>query len=131
MKYLRSILLIDDDSISNYLVKIQLNSLKKQYPYQIASNVAEALTYLKTLSKSSKVLVLLDIHMPVLNGFEFLEHLKNNKEIDIDLLDIVIISSSIAQVDVDKAKSIGIHKFLVKPILLENLQEIINDFELV
>ncbi|MDQ3535589.1 MAG: response regulator [Bacteroidota bacterium] len=131
MTYSKSILLVDDDNISNFLVSLQLSTLENPLPFHIAINAEAAIKYLKSLDKASKVLILLDIHMPVLDGFEFLEHLENVLDIEKSLLDIVIISSSIVQKDFDKANEIGIHKFLLKPIKKENLQLIINEFELV
>lgn len=130
MEGTKSILLIDDDNISNYIVSVLLNSMENKLPFFVANNATEAMKYVNQLNNTSRVLILLDIHMPVLDGFEILESLKKMEEIDDSLLDIVIISSSIAQKDLDKARKIGISKFLLKPIVKEDLQVIIDEFQM-
>lgn len=129
MEVPKSILLIDDDNISNYLISLLLGSVDCKLPFFVAANVSEAIQYINSLKNSSRVLILLDIHMPVLDGFEFLTTLKEMRIIDVSLLEIVIISSSIAEKDLKKAKEIGVSKFLTKPLNKEDLQVIINDFQ--
>lgn len=71
MKKLERIMLIDDDADTNYYNEIILNNIGAAEDVIVFQNGNEALEYLK---KGNKVdLILLDINMPILNGWQFLE----------------------------------------------------------
>ena len=71
-------------------------------------------------------LVLLDINMPLMNGWQFLEEhekLEENKKVHI----VMMLSSSISNEDIKRAKDIpAIKKFIRKPLSSETIKEILE-----
>lgn len=59
-------------------------------------------------------LILLDLMMPVMNGWEFIEAIK--KEVSLNQIPIIVVSAY-----ADRAKSIDCHEFILKPLELEHL----------
>lgn len=69
--------------------------------------------------------MLLDINMPLLDGWQFLEELQKHYEKLYEKCHIYIVTSSIAYSDKDKFRDYpGLSGFLSKPITVEKLQEI-------
>lgn len=80
MKKIDSVLLIDDDKFNNFLNYRLLKKVNPVGEIKIAENGEEALTYLN--AKDSEVcpqVIFLDINMPGMNGFEFIDSFKNLK----------------------------------------------------
>ena len=122
------ICLIDDDNICNTVNKLLI---KKRFDHEVevCSFVypEEGLDYLKrsfSEKKYNKVLILLDINMPVMNGWEFLEEFKNIdiKETDVN---ITILSSSLHKDDIEKAENDPlVSEFVTKPLNTTPLQKL-------
>jgi CheY-like chemotaxis protein len=71
---LNCILLVDDDNDCNFFHKRLLQGMNCTENIQVATNGAEALDFLKTCSENYVPdIILLDINMPKVNGWEFLE----------------------------------------------------------
>lgn len=72
-------------------------------------------------------LILLDINMPVMNGWDFLEAVK-----DLDSskpLEVRILSSSIDPLDIERSKGFThVDGYLTKPLNLDTIRELINEF---
>jgi len=60
--------------------------------------------------------ILLDLKMPRVNGFEFLEWLNTESPGDLRLLPVIVMSSSKHEKDVRKAYELGANCYLVKPV---------------
>ena len=69
----KKILLVDDDETSNFLNELLIKGMDIVEEVSIASNGQEALNYLENESGSFPQLIFLDLNMPVMDGFEFLE----------------------------------------------------------
>ena len=109
------VLLVDDDPVVQYLHKTILS--KFNLPEQkYFSNGELALDYiLKNRDNDILFLVLLDINMPVMNGWEFLEELKNHTIKP--LVKVIIVTSSIDSSDKFKARNYHqVFEFLEKPL---------------
>jgi CheY-like chemotaxis protein len=67
--------------------------------------------------------ILLDLKMPRVNGFEFLKWLRHQSPGDLRLLPVIIMSSSDEPSDVKTAYALGVNSYLVKPIRWQEFQE--------
>jgi|SRR6056300_42107 len=107
-----TILLIEDDAVevlkfNRSLVKLgETHELLEAYNGEIA---------LDLLAKNSQIdLILLDLNMPKMNGFEFLKQLRAHT--DLKYLPTVVLTTSINRSDLKQAYSIGVAGYLVKPL---------------
>ncbi len=118
--------IIDDDIIYVNLVKKLIQLKKLCNNILVFKNGKEALDFFKN-SNSIPDLILLDLNMPIMNGWEFLEKfnpLKKNLDQNTNLY---VVSSSINPVDSQKAKSIdGVMDYITKPISLKSFERIFN-----
>lgn len=125
-------LLIDDDSISNLILKKQLEKIEV-VELLVAKNGAEALDILTDIIDNEKQYpdyILLDVNMPVLNGFEFLEKINTLDYFRGFNVPITMISSS--QRDADKKTALSynlVEQFIEKPIYAETLGKIISSIK--
>ena len=120
----KNIFIIDDDPISIIILKKNLELIAISQEIVTFSNGKDALNHLeKEYLKKEQYVIFLDINMPEMNGWEFLnkvEHLITSQNTSIYLL-----TSSINKADMEKAKQfLLIEKYLSKPICKEVLIEI-------
>ncbi|HYF70147.1 MAG TPA: response regulator [Ohtaekwangia sp.] len=114
------ILLIEDDNLDVIDMQRSLDKMSIFHRTQVARNGEEALEILAKGIPSSYLpdIVLLDINMPKMNGFEFLHAIRKN-----DLykdLKVFIITTSDERVDREAAKKLGVSGYIVKPLKLNN-----------
>lgn len=113
MKYI----LIDDDPIINLVHKRIIQKVDETAEIEVFVSGSKALDYLKKKKNSDKEVILLDINMPEMNGFEFLDEVVKDKLIKRDALNIFILTSSLNNKDYEQAKSYPILKgYLGKPL---------------
>ena len=124
---INTVLLIDDDLTINYLHNRLMDKCDFAENVIITKNGIEGLTSFlelnERLHKNDKVLIFLDLNMPIMNGWEFLEKLsKAKKEITMDF-SIYILSSTINPDDKKKANEIAlVSGFMAKPLTKEHLE---------
>lgn len=123
MAHLKTIMLVDDDEIIVYLTKKIVKDTNKAKLIDVFGNGSDAINYLKENSKSSNLLpdiIFLDLFMPIMNGWQFLEEYKMIKSKMTKSIEIYVISSSISQEDINKAKNIyEVSDYIIKPITKE------------
>lgn len=120
-----AIFLVDDDPINNLINKRLLGKVNLSNNILIFQDGEEALSKIGELTEDENLLILLDINMPVLNGWEFLEKYSLNFPSRKDK--IVILSSSIDFLDRQKAKEFEIiFDFLEKPLTLDLIKDFID-----
>ena len=130
---LKSILLVDDDEISNLFNKIFINKLNLDVEIQEALNGREAFTILRSDNPNpikTPCLLLLDVKMPIMDGWEFLGQYE--KEVDNETraqIVIIMLTTSEDQADLIKAmKNPLISEFLQKPLSERKITEIIKKY---
>ncbi|MFQ3238537.1 MAG: CheY-like chemotaxis protein [Olleya marilimosa] len=123
MKQIESACLIDDDHIFIFAAKKILLATDICQNFTIYNNGADAIEGLSEIIKTGKNvpdLILLDINMPIMDGWQFLDEfikIKYPKKVT-----LYIVSSSIDPVDIKKAKEYeAITDFIIKPITRKNL----------
>lgn len=100
-----NILLIDDDDVAAESVVRSLRKHTVDFPVTLARDGIEALEILRKthpdLSIEKPYIILLDLNMPRMNGFEFLQEIRNDKQ----LHDSVIFVLTTSDFDSDKARA--------------------------
>lgn len=128
MRKLDCICIVDDDEIYTFLLKKTLKKMDICNDISIYINGQEAIESINQLIDSNQTLpdiILLDINMPLLDGWEFLGEYEKIKDKLKKQIDIYIASSSISTGDINKAKGHNeVVDFLVKPINVDTLLKI-------
>ena len=122
---MKNILLVDDDSIFNFLNSKMLEKTGLANEVHTALNGKQAIDLLNSYyMKASSLpdIILLDLNMPVMDGFEFLEAFKKINTPNKEKVNIVIVTSSQDPNDIAKAKKMGITQYLTKPISEKSLR---------
>lgn len=112
-----SVLLIDDDPITNILSKKLLLKIEPQLQVDIVGDGEEAINYLQ--GNKHPQLILLVINMEGMDGFEFLANFNSFK---IQSRVIVLTSRSLNENCINRLKELGCSKIIVKPITREKFQ---------
>lgn len=125
--------IIDDDTIYQTIINKLILKSGVFSEHSTFSNGKEAITALNTILENNDSLpdiILLDINMPVMDGWEFLEEIKMiNSKINKQII-IYIVSSSIAVEDRNKSKTYKeIFGYLTKPISINNLISIVSNHQ--
>lgn len=127
-KKLNSILLVDDDDDDNFYHQIIIEEMDIVNKIDTAMNGIEALDYLKKENQTPPDLIILDLNMPKMNGWEFLSEYKHLNEIQKAKVLILILSTSANPDDIQRAKEIEeVFGFETKPLSKELLTEILKE----
>lgn len=123
----KNILLVDDDSIANFLIERIVQSTGLAKKIDKALNGKEALKWFTENSGSSlPEVVLLDLNMPIMNGFEFIQAYQNLQFEEKDNVLIILVTSSNNPSDIEKARELGIKYYLTKPISADTIKGILH-----
>lgn len=115
-------LLVDDDSISNHIAQKMLSKAFPPISYVVFQAPKLALDHLEQ-QQSKPSLVLLDLNMPEINGWQFIEYCKKASL----QVPICLLTSSINHHDIERAKSIDLVRgYIIKPLTTNKL-EVIED----
>lgn len=134
---LDKILCIDDDPITLMLCKKVVERVEFAKEIIVANNGEEAIRYFDALFEERKdddslgypKLVLLDLNMPVMDGWEFLEtYISRNYHNIFDSTRFIVLSSSIDPYDINRSKTYPIIGFLSKPVTKEMLENLKTQF---
>jgi len=124
-----TICLIDDDRIYQFTAKRIIELVNPLQKVLVFSNGKEAIDFFSQQRLSNEQLpdvIFLDINMPVMNGWEFLEAYKLVKtELD-KQISIYMVSSSVDEKDKIRSKSFDVKDFIEKPIDKEMMVEILQ-----
>jgi CheY-like chemotaxis protein len=123
------VLLVEDRADDALLVKRAFQRAHIVASIAVASTGSEAVMYLRGRANFANraeyplpQLVLLDLKLPGLDGFEVLEWIRSQPSLK--ALRVVVLTSSENASDINRAYSLGANSFLVKPADLENFAEL-------
>lgn len=118
------IFLIDDDKIQNLLIKGIARKINSEINIVYFSNPLEALSNLENKGENEQpLLILLDLNMPELTGWEFLERY----ELFAHKTRVVILTSSIDNSDITRSTSNpSVLEYFSKPLSINQLENLVN-----
>ncbi|MDG4714669.1 response regulator [Winogradskyella marincola] len=129
MKKIDVACIIDDDPIFIFGAKRMMELANFCHSFMVFNNGQEAINNLKPIMLTGEKIpevILLDINMPIMDGWQFLDEfiqIESHKEVT-----IYIVSSSIDPADLQRAKKYeSISNYVVKPITAETLKNILQE----
>lgn len=124
------IMLVDDDEINNYINAKMLRRFFKDVQIDICLNGEEAIHLLKANLNTPPDIILLDINMPVMNGWAFIHAYQQLSPNIHKNISIYLLSSSVFDDDIRKSRDYPFIKdYIVKPFHPDKVKKIISDLE--
>ena len=128
MKGQRPILLVEDDEVDVLTVKRALRDLKVENELILAGNGEEAIAHLRDPAKPRPALILLDLNMPRMNGFEFLRAARESDLIE--SIPVVVLTTSRQDQDIFEGFKLNVAGYMVKPVDYRKFVEMMQAIDL-
>lgn len=127
---MKRVWLIDDDEVFVFLTKKLIAQTEQAVILETYINGQEAIDRLREISADESALpdlVLLDLNMPVMDGWEFLNAFQEVEFSAPNKIHLYIVTSSISPYEVERAKQIpAVQEFIVKPMVKQKFVELIS-----
>ncbi|WP_225000285.1 response regulator [Cesiribacter sp. SM1] len=129
---LEKILLVDDDPISNFVTEELIKEKGFCQTIVTVTDGQQALNFLEqdinetpSAYDGSCILVLLDLNMPVMDGFEFMEELEARQLHE--KVKVAVLTSSDNHKDISHAQQLGFTAYLQKPLVVEEVRALVAE----
>lgn len=130
---MESILLVDDEAVFNFISTKVLEGLGVSNDIHTASSGPEALNLIDRYWSGTQTLprlIIVDLDMPQMDGFAFIEALHQLPTERREKTLLAILTSSKSKRDMDRAQSLGIKHFLIKPLSETELKDLLQEAEI-
>lgn len=118
------VLLVEDDQVNAVAVEKVFLDLGLRTPLVHSHNGEEALEYLRDESNRKPDIILLDLHMPKINGIEFLKIVKS--EPVLRRIPVIMLTTSQDQQDIEECFAFNVAGYIIKPLDDKELAESIK-----
>lgn len=122
----KKVLIIDDDDLSIFLIGLTIEEIPFIKSYNSVTSGWEALKFLETCEDRGPDLILVDLNMPEMDGFEFIQHYEDKFANVFPDTKLIVITSS--QRESDRSRSLAfksVKGFMQKPLTEEKIREIL------
>jgi CheY-like chemotaxis protein len=129
-----SVLLVDDSEVDNLINERIIKNSGVDIDVHVTVNGEEALRFIKKIlsNKNHDLLpdyIFLDINMPVMDGFEFLNEIEQIDKAAVERCKVIILTSSENPEDLKKAQTYkSVFSFVTKPLNRNTLLDVIENF---
>ncbi|MGB5820855.1 MAG: response regulator [Saonia sp.] len=128
-KKLNYILLLDDNPATNFIHKKFIREAGCAEEVIDFQSGYDMLDYLKSEENPSPELIFIDINMPIMNAWEFLEEYEKINEAKRKRTNLIMLTTSLSPGDVMKAKNIDMIKDIrLKPLSVDSVQNVVSAF---
>lgn len=139
MKKIKSVMIIDDNEIDIFINQKTIESLNIAKRVQSFSSAQDALNYLKLMDEENSYyqllapqLILLDINMPIIDGFKFLDEFNKYTIFKQNPIAIFMLSSSLSPDDINKINNYkNVFGIISKPLKADKLIEQLKKTKLI
>jgi CheY-like chemotaxis protein len=123
---------VDDDPVNNLICKLTIEMVASKPDIRTFTDAAQCFDFIQQNYAANRdqtqTVLLLDINMPVMSGWEFLERFDNLTDDVKHLFRIFILSSSVDERDKQRSyANKNVSAFLVKPLVKDNVVAILTD----
>jgi len=128
MRTSRPIMLVEDDSIDAMTVKRAMKDLKVSNQLVHLANGEEAINYLHSEDNHKPCVILLDLNMPKMDGFEFLKIAKSDAELR--QIPVIVLTTSREERDKVESFQFCVAGYIVKPTDYKKFVDAIRTIDL-
>ncbi len=128
MKENKMILLVEDDLIDVMTIKRALAELHVTNPLVVTGNGEEALSFLRNPANEKPQIILLDLNMPKMNGFEFLQIAKRDPKLK--LIPVIVLTTSKEEQDKVDSFDLYVSGYMIKPVDYLQFVEVVRAIDL-
>jgi CheY-like chemotaxis protein len=134
LRKVKHLLVVDDDPAARWLAGAAIQEAELAENTIFCKNGREALSYIKENClpapddphRQCPELILLDVNMPVMDGYEFLEELASLEDLRHNDTSVILLSSSSYQAAKNQVDKFSIIGYLEKPVDTEKLLELVG-----
>jgi CheY-like chemotaxis protein len=123
----KPILLVEDDQVDMMTVIRALKQVHVTNKVVHLENGEDALNYLRDEGNDKPCIILLDLNMPIMNGIEFLETVKDDEQLM--RIPVVVLTTSDEQQDKLNSFNFGVAGYMAKPVDYEQFVEVMRSID--
>ncbi len=123
----KPILLVEDDKVDTMTVIRALKEIHVTNPLVHLENGEEAVNYLREPASEKPCIILLDLNMPIMNGIEFLQVVKNDDQLK--RIPVVVLTTSEEQQDKVNSFNMGVAGYMAKPVDYRQFVEVMRSID--
>lgn len=116
--------MVDDDQDDQEFFKLALGTIREEIAFTTAGNGQEAFDLLRTRACMPDI-IFLDMNMPLMNGFAFLQKIKATPHLE--HIPVIMFSTSDEKREIAQAKSLGAVDFVTKPTRFNELCRLLQE----
>ena len=120
-------MLVEDDQVDAMTVRRAFKEIKIANPLVHREDGEAALEYLQDPQSEPPCLILLDLNMPIMNGFEFLQALKALPQLR--RIPVVVLTTSAEEQDKCRSFDLGIAGYMRKPVDYRQFVEVVRTID--
>lgn len=121
------VLIVEDNMDDVFVIKRGFKKSNIENELIHSKNGKEALDYLETVAYEHIEIILLDLNMEIMNGFEFLNYRMAHPKLK--KVPVVILTSSVRDEDIEKAYALGANGYVAKPLDLLDFLETVTKID--
>lgn len=124
----KPLLLVEDDQVDVMTIKRALKEIHVVNPVAHVENGEDGLAYLRDDTKEKPCLILLDLNMPVMNGIEFLQVVKQDEHLR--RIPVIVLTTSEEQQDKMNSFNLGVAGYMAKPVDYRQFVEVMRSIDM-
>ncbi|MBC8740371.1 response regulator [Paraburkholderia sp. UCT31] len=124
----KPILLVEDDEVDIMTIRRALKEIHVANPVIPQENGEQALAYLRNTANEKPCIILLDLNMPVMNGIEFLQVVKNDDQLK--RIPVLVLTTSEEKQDKVNSFNFSVAGYMAKPVDYRQFVEVMRSIDL-